>query len=137
MIRFVLDTDTCIFWLKGHRVIEQRMLQVGTPQVALSVITACELMYGAWKSARRQENVRVLERLRHTVQTLHTTNQVIELFGRWKAELEGKGAGLDDADLLIAAVASAHHCTLVTNNRAHFSRLPELQIENWVTPPSA
>ncbi len=49
MIRFVLDTDTCIFWLKGHRAIEQRLVQVGTQHVALSVITACELAYGAWK----------------------------------------------------------------------------------------
>ena len=133
MIRFVLDTDSCIFWLKGHHPIEQRILQVGVEQVAISVITACELAYGAWKSQRRQDNLRVLERLQRTVQTLHTTDHVIQLFGRWKAQLEEKGAGLDDADLLIASIAHAQRCTLVTNNQAHFTRLPELLVENWLS----
>jgi len=135
MTRFVLDTDTCIFWLKGDRSIEQRLLQAGREQVGIAVITACELAYGAWKSQRRQENLRVLERLHQTLQTLHTTDDVIQLFGRWKAHLEGKGAGLDDADLLIASIAHAHRCVLVTNNQAHFARIPELAVDNWLASP--
>ncbi|MBI2885412.1 MAG: type II toxin-antitoxin system VapC family toxin [Candidatus Omnitrophica bacterium] len=134
MIRFVLDTDTCIFWLKGNRGIDRRIHAVGIEVVAISVITACELAYGAWKSQRREENLRVLERLQRTLPTLHTTDPVIQRFGNWKAELEGKGAGLDDADLLIASIASAHECTLVTNNQAHFARLPHLTVENWLVP---
>lgn len=132
MIQFVLDTDTCIFWLKGNWEIEHRVLDVGVERVAISVITACELAYGAWKSARREENLRTLARLLRTIQTLHTTDEVSQLFGRWKAQLEGSGAGLDDADLLIAAITRTHQATLVTNNHAHFSRLPELSIQNWL-----
>ena len=131
MTRFVLDTDSCIFWLKGNRTIEQRILQVGVEQIAVSVITACELAYGAWKSARREENLRVLERLSRTFRTLHTTDQVAQLFGRWKAQLEREGAGLDDADLLIAAITQAHGATLVTNNASHFRRLADLSMDNW------
>lgn len=136
MIRFALDTDACIFWLKGHRAIEQRILQVGIEQVGITVISACELAYGAWKSQRRQENLRVLERFHKSVQTLHTIDEAIPWFGRWKAQLEGKGTGLDDADLLIASIAHAHGCTLVTNNQAHFARIPELVIDNWLSPSS-
>ncbi len=132
MIRFVLDTDTCIFWLKGHRAVERRMLEVGAEHIALSVITVCELAYGAWKSARRDDNCRVLQRLQTTLRTLHTTDPVSQLFGRWKAQLEMKGSGLDDAVLLIAAITHAHDAILVTNNEAHFARLPELVSENWI-----
>ena len=113
---------------------EQRILQVGSNAVAMTIITACELFYGAWKSSRRQENLRLLQRLQHTLPTLHTTEAVAEHFGRWKAQLESKGTGLDDADLWIAAIAQAHGCALVTNNTAHFARLPELRLENWLTP---
>lgn len=134
MIRFVLDTDSCIFWLKGHRPVEQHILRVGIEQVGITVISVCELAYGAWKSQRREENLRVLERLQKTVQTLHTTDHIAQLFGRWKASLEHKGAGLDDADLLIAAIAHAHGCVLVTNNQTHFARLSELVVENWLLP---
>ena len=133
MIQFVLDTDTCVFWLKGHRSIERRILDFGVDRVAISVITACELMYGAWKSARREENLQVVHRLQATVRTLHTSDEVSQLFGRWKAQLEGQGSGLDDADLLIAAITHAHHATLVTNNQAHFARLSDLPLENWLT----
>ncbi len=132
MIRFVLDSDICIFWLKGNRAIERRILDVGTEQVAISVITLCELSYGAWKSARREENLKALERLRTTFTTLQTTEEVSHFFGRWKAQLEGEGAGLDDADLLIAAIAHAHRTTLITNNLSHFARLPDLSVANWV-----
>ncbi|HBH96851.1 MAG TPA: PIN domain nuclease [Candidatus Omnitrophica bacterium] len=131
MIRFVLDSDTCVFWLRGNRAIERRILEAGTEQVALSMITRCELTYGAWKSARREENLKTLERLHATFTTLQTTDDVSRFFGRWKAQLEGAGAGLDDADLLIAAIAHAHQATLVTNNESHFRRLPGLLVENW------
>mgnify|MGYP001575779745 CR=1 FL=1 len=134
MIRFVLDTDICIFWLKGNRQIEQRLIQVGMERVALSVVTACELAYGAWKSHRRQENLRVLERLHRTLPILHTTDRIVQLFGSWKASLESQGAGLDDADLLIASIAHANGCALVTNNRTHFTRIPGLAVERWLSP---
>ena len=133
MIRFVLDTDSCIFWLKGHRSLEKRILDVGVEQVGICVITACELAYGAWKSQRRQENLRVLERLHRTIQTLHTTEGVSRLFGQWKASLEGQGVGLDDADLLIASIAHVHGCVLVTNNLTHFRRIPDLVVDNWLS----
>jgi tRNA(fMet)-specific endonuclease VapC len=35
-------------------------------------------------------------------------------------------------DMLIAAHALSLNCTLVTNNEKEFSRVEDLQIENWV-----
>ena len=136
MIRFVLDTDTCVFWLRGHQGVEQRILKVGVDDMAISIVTVCELTYGAWKSQRRQENLRVVDRLCQQLQILHTTNEVSHLFGRWKAQLENSGIPLDDVDLLIAAITHAHDCTLVTNNQSHFRRLPELAVDNWAMPSS-
>lgn len=133
MIRFVLDTDSCLFWLKGHRSLEERIRGVGVEQVAISVVTACELAYGAWTSQRRHDNLRVLERLQRTLQTLHTTDGVSRLFGQWKASLEADGVGLDDADLLIASIAHVHGCVLVTNNLTHFRRIPDLVVDNWLS----
>jgi tRNA(fMet)-specific endonuclease VapC len=34
-------------------------------------------------------------------------------------------------DLLIAATAVTHDCTLVTSNTAEFERIGELKLENW------
>jgi tRNA(fMet)-specific endonuclease VapC len=35
-------------------------------------------------------------------------------------------------DTLIAGIALAHRATLVTNNTREFSRVPSLDLENWV-----
>ena len=59
---------------------------------------------------------------------LHTTNRVAQIFGRWKAQWERKGVGLDDADLLIAAITYVHNGILVTHNQMYFARLPELRV---------
>ena len=46
-------------------------------------------------------------------------------------ELHRQGALLPDADLLIAATALEAQRILVTNNLAHFQRVPNLIIETW------
>lgn len=39
-----------------------------------------------------------------------------------------------DADILIAATALVHNLVLVTENRAHFQRIPKLRLESWRGP---
>jgi len=56
---------------------------------------------------------------------------VSELFGKNKASLKCTGQLIGDFDILIASFALAHNLTLVTNNTAHFQRLPNLRLENW------
>jgi tRNA(fMet)-specific endonuclease VapC len=57
------------------------------------------------------------------------------LFGRYKALLRREGRPIGDIDLLIASVARHHGLTVVTNNTAHYERLPDLTLENWLGPP--
>jgi hypothetical protein len=53
------------------------------------------------------------------------------LYGRIKADLGRSGRVLDDADLLIGAIALPSNGTLVTSNTRHFGAIPGLRIENW------
>ncbi len=48
------------------------------------------------------------------------------------AALRKQGQLINEGDILIAGIALVNNCVLVTNNTAHFSRVPELQIENWI-----
>jgi len=41
---------------------------------------------------------------------------------------------IEDADILMAAIALVNDLTLVTNNTSHFSRIPGLQLEDWLAP---
>jgi tRNA(fMet)-specific endonuclease VapC len=44
-----------------------------------------------------------------------------------------KGTPISQADILIAGIAKSKNLFLVTNNIAHFERIPDLVIENWHT----
>lgn len=131
MDRFILDTDTCIYWLKGNENIERSIIRHGLGNVFITVITECELFYGAYKSIKKDKNLAVIEELRTRIKTLHTVSGVPSLYGKIKAELESKGQALDDADLLISSIALLNNATLVTNNIEHFKRINGLKIENW------
>lgn len=134
MTRYVLDTDTCIYWLNGDKSIEAHIVRAPVDQVSITSITECELYYGAFKSARVAENLKVLERLRATLSTIHTTSEVAPIYGAMKASLEKQGRRLDDADMLIASCAMAAGAVLVTNNTKHFRRIDGLTLERWRRP---
>ena len=131
MDKFILDTDTCIYWLKGNENIERSIIRHGLGNVFITVITECELFYGAYKSIKKDKNLAVIEELRTRIKSLHTVSGVPPLYGKIKAELESKGQTLDDADLLISSIALLNNATLVTNNIEHFKRINGLKIENW------
>ena len=50
---------------------------------------------------------------------------------RIRLQLESIGTPIGLADLLIAATARRHGCTLVTHNTGEFSRVPGLLLEDW------
>ena len=57
-----------------------------------------------------------------------------EPYGRIRADLTARGQTIGGNDMLIAAIALANGCTLVTHNTAEFSRVPGLVIEDWQVP---
>jgi tRNA(fMet)-specific endonuclease VapC len=53
---------------------------------------------------------------------------ITETFGRTRASLRRRGLLIPDLDLLIAATALAYDLTLLTRNRRHFQRIPDLKL---------
>jgi tRNA(fMet)-specific endonuclease VapC len=128
---YLLDTDILIFFLKGHeRVTGKFRNSAGDPK-ALSVISYGELLYGAHKSARSNENLAKVYRLAEIYPVIEISRAVMDCFGGMKAELSRDGVSVDDFDLLIGSTALTMNYTVVTNNVNHFSRIPGLQVENW------
>ncbi len=132
--RYVFDTDTCIYWLKGDDAIERRVARLGLEHIGIAAITLCELYYGAFKSDGKKANLEVVENLVKKMAVLPADRRAAPFFGELKADLEKAGRTLDDADLLIASVALAHGAVLVTNNVGHFNRISKLAVETWSRP---
>ena len=129
---FLLDTDMCIYWLKGRQSVKDRLLSAGWDQVAISVITQAELYYGAYNSNRIEQNLRRADDFINQLPLLSLREATLKRFGQLKAQLRQLGQPLPDFDLLIASVALVEDKILVTNNTRHYKRIPDLQLENWV-----
>ena len=129
---YLLDTDTCVFALRGRKSVRDRLNAVDAEAIAISVITLAELRYGAGCSARSEANHQVVDDFASGVVVLRLDDGIARLFGEFKVQLRRRGALIDDFDLLIAATAHHYRLTLITHNLEHFCRLPELQLEDWV-----
>ncbi|MGH8558151.1 MAG: type II toxin-antitoxin system VapC family toxin [Methylococcales bacterium] len=94
-------------------------------------IVQAELYFGAWKSARRDENLALLEKLGQGFYSLPFDNNAACHCGRIRSELQQAGTPIGFYDLQIAAIALSRNLVLVTHNTHEFSRVNGLILEDW------
>jgi tRNA(fMet)-specific endonuclease VapC len=134
-VRYLLDTNACIKYLtERSEPVLTRIRKHGPSEVALCSIVKSELLYGAHKSARADDNLATLTRFFEPFVSYPVDDAAAEIAGRVRATLDAQGSPIGPNDLLIAAVALANSLTLVTHNLDEFGRVPELTIEDWELP---
>ncbi|MBF2057138.1 MAG: PIN domain-containing protein [Cyanobacterium sp. T60_A2020_053] len=131
-MKYLLDTDTCIYWLKGRIPIKNRLCTVGFNQVCICQITVSELYFGAYNSNQIDNNLKTLDDFLKSISVLSFTNDSLKKFGELKAFLRKTGNTIDNFDLLIASVALTNNLILVTNNTRHYQRILNIRLDNWV-----
>lgn len=132
-MKFLLDTDICIYLLKQQPLILARFTQHRLSDIGISVITVAELEYGVAKSGS-PKNRKTLASWLNLLQQPPFDSGASSAYGHVRAELESRGTPIGPLDTLIAAHALALGVTLVTNNVREFKRITGLKIENWTTP---
>ncbi len=132
MKRYVLDTDTAIYWLNGEEKIRKKVKQIGPSNLRITVITLAELKYGAYNSRKVEANLRNITKFLRKVRAFPLDQNAADRFGKIKAEVCGKGQTIGDFDILIAAITMSHKGILITNNTEHFKRIDDLRYENWL-----
>lgn len=127
---YLLDTNICIFFLKGRFNLNAKITEVGLQNCSISEITVAELKYGAEKSQRPTDNSVVVEKF-ITKFSIIPIYPSLDIYAKEKARLKQSGTIIDDFDLLIGATAISNDMTLVTNNISHLGRLNNVKIEDW------
>lgn len=134
VVRYLLDTNICIYIAKRRPTeVLHHFERLTVGEVAMSIITYGELQFGAEKSQNSQAAHDKLARLAEIVPVLALPDKAALHYGRVRARLEKNGTPIGANDLWIAAHALAEDFILVSNNVGEFSRVPGLQLENWVT----
>ena len=129
----LLDTNSCVDHLRHGRAsnITARLSAAVSGSVALCSVVLAELLYGAHRSARKQQTLTQVQVFCRQFQSLPFDDRAADEYGRIRADLAGLGMLIGPNDLLIASIALANGLTLVTHNSGEFSRVPGLKLEDW------
>ncbi len=129
---FMLDTNICIHIIRNHPVsVIQKVKEFSPFDLALSVITVCELEYGASKSGNPDKDRRTLMKFLTPFEICPFHEQAASHYGDIRVHIEKAGRKIGARDLLIAAHARSLSLTLITNNQGEFEGVPGLRTENW------
>ncbi|MFG0629890.1 tRNA(fMet)-specific endonuclease VapC [Pseudomonas sp. xss_2] len=133
MLRYMLDTNICIFTIKNKPQAVRDAFNRHHGQLAISTVTLMELVYGAEKSAAPERNLAVVEGFAARLEVLDYNSHAAAQSGQLRAELAQAGTPIGPYDQMIAGHARACGLILVTNNLREFQRVPGLRVEDWVT----
>jgi len=130
---YLLDTNIVTAYLKRRPGVRQRIRaaeRAGRP-VRLNAVSYYETKRGLLAIGAHKQ-LAAFERLWQVLGIVMIDHPVLDKAAELYAMLRARGQLIEDADLLIAAIALVHDMTLVTNNTAHFTRIPGLQVEDWL-----
>ena len=133
-MKYLLDTDTCIYALKQRAAVLERMLSGSRADVAVSVITEAELRTGAAKSSSPVKTMRLVENFLRPLTLVEFTSSDAASYANVRAKLERAGTPIGPLDTLIAAQAVGRKLILVSNNERELRRVAGLRSENWSRP---
>ena len=131
MRRYMLDTDTVSFALRGEGRVASRLLEHRPSDLCISSITLAELRFGA--EAKRSRRLHgLIGTFVETVEVVPFDQVAADQFAAVAAALSRRGEPIGTFDTLMAAHALSLGLMFVTNNLKHFQRVAELKAESWI-----
>lgn len=128
----LVDTNILSLFFRGHPqvVAECEAYLTEHDTINFSIITYYEIVSGLnHRDAHNQLTLFLEFAAQNKIVPL--TQRVADVAASVYADLRKSGQPIDDIDVLIAGAAIANGLTLVTDNRKHFDRIAQLEVENW------
>ena len=131
----LLDTSAASEVMRRRPDALRRLRDEDPSKVWLCTPVAAEINFGLSRlpdgSLRHQLLKSKFQELRAAVRWTDWSEPASLAFGHWKAVLQRRGIPIEDMDLAIASVALALPARLATCNVRHFSRIEDLEVEDW------
>ena len=116
MNQYLLDTNICIYYIKGLYDLKSKFEVVDPENCFISEITLAELKFGVAKSKAKEKNQKALDNFLSGIQLLPIF-PALDIYAEEKARLQKSGKIIDDFDLLIGATAVSFDLVMVTITR--------------------
>ncbi|HEX5155566.1 MAG TPA: type II toxin-antitoxin system VapC family toxin [Parafilimonas sp.] len=133
MKKYLLDTNICIYFIKGLFELDKKIKEVGEQNCLISEMTVAELKYGIENSKKPEELRPIVEAFIPKFFVIPIYNS-LDIYAKEKAKLRKQGLMIDDFDILIGVTSVTNEMIMVTNNVDHLSRLDNIVIEDWTKP---
>ena len=130
-VRYMLDTDTVSFALRGEGDVGRRILLHQLSDLCVSAITLAELLYGAIRARSARIERSIFDFVRR-IDVMPFDDACAVRYAHIASDLSARGERIGELDTMIAAHALSLNLTLVTNNVRHFTRVQDLRVENWL-----
>lgn len=130
MKTYLLDTNICIYFIKGQFELDRKIRETGEHNCFISEITVAELKYGV-ENSKKPEYLRTIVEAFIPKFFIIPIYSSLDIYAKEKARLKKLGLMIDDFDILIGATAVVNEMTMVTNNSNHLSRLKNIVLEDW------
>jgi tRNA(fMet)-specific endonuclease VapC len=129
----LLDTNICSAHMRRPGGLAHRVFQYGGGLHIPTVVLA-ELYAGACKHSNPPRLLALIADFLQEVTVLDFDSVCARQYGQLYGDLSAKGLRIPVADLMIASVALVHNLTLVTHNTSDYREIPDLRLEDWLTP---
>lgn len=130
-MKFVLDTNTLIYFFKGQGRVAEQLLGVSPKEIGIPAVVLYELELGIARSSQPRKRRSQLDALLTTVSILPFDRDAARLAAELRVTLESAGKPIGPMDTMIAGTALAAHGVLVTHNTGEFSRVKGLRLADW------
>lgn len=130
-MHYILDTNTCIFAIKQDADVIKHMQAQSPADIAVTAMTVAELYFGAVKSKTSRKTREAVDTFLEPFDVFNFDTAAAEHYATVRATLEKQGTPIGERDLIIASIALANHCAVVTNNTSEFKRVPALTVLDW------
>jgi len=131
-MKYMLDTNICIFMLKHVPNVLAVFEKKKNKGIAISSIVLAELEHGVYNSNAYEKNRDALIAFLPLVEVFPFGSRAANMYGQICTSLQKQGRLISPMDMLIGAHAKAEGLILVTNNTREFSRVANLELEDWV-----
>ena len=125
---FLLDTNIVIALLANEKLVLEKLAKA--ERVFMPSIVLGELIFGAYKSRRADENLARVDELAAGSAILNCDASTGRYYGKIKNNLRLKGRPIPENDIWIAAIAQQYGLTLISRD-VHFSEVDDLLLEVW------
>jgi predicted nucleic acid-binding protein len=123
---YILDADWVINALAGKQRADTLLQKLAPTGITISWITVGEIYDTAFAYANPDAHLAAFRQFLSPYQVVGVHDPIMERFAEIRSFLRRRGQLISDFDILLGATALHYDLTVLTFNRKHFARIPDL-----------